>query len=78
MDALTPSVVRKLLDAGVEQPQIVARLVATGNWSPAGAREIISFLTGGPDVLLKVGVSGRRKLTPAGRAAVAALRNRYS
>jgi hypothetical protein len=75
---LAPSDVRKLLDAGVEPPQIAQRLVETGNWSPDGANEIISFLTTGPDVLLKVGVSGRRKLAPVGRAAVAALRGRYS
>ena len=77
MDALDPTDVRRLLDTGVAPPQVADRLVATGAWSPGGAKEIVSFLTSGPDVLMKAGIAGRGKRKPAGRAAVTALRGRY-
>jgi hypothetical protein len=77
MDALDPTDVRRLLDSGVAPPQVADRLVATGAWSPGGAKEIVSFLTSGPDVLLKAGVAGTGKRKPVGRAAVATLRGRH-
>lgn len=49
---MTATDVRKLIDQGVPQAQIVTRLERTGIWSEAGAREIVRFMTTGPDSLL--------------------------
>ena len=50
--SLSESDVREMLDAGVAQPDIVKRLVDTGTWSRSGAKEIVRFMTRGPDVLM--------------------------
>jgi hypothetical protein len=43
--------VRKLLDAGTKPDEVIRRLVNTGLWTEAGAKEIVSFMTRGPDPL---------------------------
>jgi hypothetical protein len=41
--------ITELLESGVDTREIVRRMVATGNWSEAGALDFVSFLTDGPD-----------------------------
>ena len=38
-----------MLESGVDTREIVCRMVATGDWSEAGAVGFVSFLTHGPD-----------------------------
>ena len=49
---MTASEVRKLLESGTEPDEVIRRLVDTGLWTTAGAQEIVSFMTRGPDQLL--------------------------
>lgn len=49
---MTAADVRKLLDRGAHPSDVVAQLVEAGIWSDAGAKEIVRFLTDGPDELL--------------------------
>jgi hypothetical protein len=41
-----PDQIRRLLDAGVAEDEIVRLLVATGSWTSSGAHEIVEFLSG--------------------------------
>lgn len=56
MSALDVPDVRGMLAAGVDEAEIIQRLVATGNWTQSGANEIVRFLTRGPDALLKTSI----------------------
>jgi hypothetical protein len=56
--------VRKMLDSGVGQHEIIRRLIDTGVWSRAGAAEIVQFMTYGPDPLMKQTASLRRLKHP--------------
>jgi hypothetical protein len=49
---LTAADVRKMLDRGAHHSEVVDQLVSTGIWSDAGAKEIVRFMTHGPDELL--------------------------
>ena len=57
--ALTPVEIRRLLDSGVQGAEVIRLLVATGNWSNAGAADIVSFLTRGPDAFLSIDTTPR-------------------
>lgn len=50
---LTEADVRAMLASGVDEAEIIGRLVASGDWSPGGANEIVRFLTRGPDALFR-------------------------
>jgi hypothetical protein len=52
--------ITELLESGVEPREIVRRMVATGDWSEAGAVGFVSFLTHGPDAPARVEHAGRR------------------
>jgi hypothetical protein len=39
-----PDQIRRLLDTGVDEDEVVRLLVATGSWSTSGASEIVSLL----------------------------------
>lgn len=54
---LTEWEVRNMVELGVEHAVIVERLVETGCWSKSGAREIVQFMTRGPDRLFRVNVA---------------------
>ena len=49
---MTATDVQKMIDRGVPQTRIVSQLESTGIWSEAGAKEIVRFMTAGPDSLL--------------------------
>lgn len=53
--ALTPGVMRALLDDGVGEAGLVRLLVATGAWTERGALDIIQVLTGDAAALPTVG-----------------------
>jgi len=60
--------VRTMLTSGVHQQEVIRQLVSTGNWSEAGAAEIVRFMTHGPDALFNVKVPlPRRRPEPRGR-----------
>lgn len=50
--SLSTSDVHNMLELGVEHSAIVERLVESGDWSKSGAREIVRFMTRGPDALM--------------------------
>ena len=55
--------ITELLESGVDSREIVRRMVATGDWSEAGAVGFVSFLTDGPDAPaspVRVEHTGRR------------------
>jgi hypothetical protein len=60
--ALTESVtlerVKRLLDRGANEEAVIRLLVSTGQWTEAGAADIVSTLTGGPE-RQEVGWAGR-------------------
>ena len=41
--------ITELLESGVEPREVMRRMIASGNWSPAGAADFLSFLTHEPD-----------------------------
>jgi hypothetical protein len=45
---LNPRDVQQLLIDGVDQTEIVRRLIETGSWSDSGAKEIVTLLTRAP------------------------------
>ena len=51
---MTAEQAKAQLDRGTSRADVIHQLVATGNWSPSGAIEIVRFLTHGPDRLLAV------------------------
>jgi hypothetical protein len=55
--------ITELLESGVDTREIVRRMVATGEWSEAGAVGFVSFLTHGQDAAaspVRVEHAGRR------------------
>ena len=55
--------ITELLESGVDTREIVRRMVATGDWSEAGAADFVSFLAHGPDAParpVRVDHAGRR------------------
>ena len=55
--------ITELLEAGVDTRVVVRRMVATGDWSEAGAVDFVSFLAHGPDAPVRpvrVGYVARR------------------
>ena len=55
--AVSAEGVRRMIDAGVAQSEIVRQLVETGAWSETGAAEIVRFMVNGPDSLLKASLT---------------------
>jgi hypothetical protein len=51
MNTVTPVEIRSLLDSGVDEDEIIRSLVATGNWSEPGAKDIVSSLPNGGDLV---------------------------
>lgn len=47
--SMTPAVVQRLLQSGVDEASVVAGLVGTGAWSESGALEIVRFMSGRRD-----------------------------
>ena len=48
-ESVTAADVRTMLDRGTPRSEVLAQLRGTGVWSDAGAREILRFMTSGPD-----------------------------
>ena len=59
---LTPNEIRRLLESGADRCEVANRLVETGCWSESGAAEIVAFLTGGPDVLMKLDLTKKQQI----------------
>jgi hypothetical protein len=47
--SLATGEITELLESGVDTREVVRRMVATGDWSEAGAVDFVSFLAHGPD-----------------------------
>ena len=62
--SLNASEVRAMLDSGAEHSTVIKQLIETGAWSESGAAEIVSFMTHGPDRLMKTTASPRRTKQP--------------
>lgn len=73
MSALNESDVRGMLAAGVGEAEVIRQLVATGSWSRSGAREIMRFMTRGPDALMTTSLKLPRP-KPAAASSRAGLR----
>ena len=61
--SLATGEITELIESGIDTGEIVRRMVATGDWSEAGAVGFVSFLAHGPDAPARsVGVehAGRR------------------
>ena len=62
--SLATGEITELIESGMDTGEIVRRMVATGDWSEAGAVGFVSFLAHGPDAPARpVGVEhagGRR------------------
>jgi len=47
--SLATGEITELIESGIDTGEIVRRMVATGDWSEAGAVGFVSFLAHGPD-----------------------------
>jgi hypothetical protein len=51
MNTVTPVEIRNPLDSGIDEDEIIRSLAATGNWSEPGAKDIVSSLPNGDDLV---------------------------
>jgi len=53
--SLATGEITELIESGIDTGEIVRRMVATGDWSEAGAVGFVSFLAHGPDAPARSG-----------------------